>query len=177
MKKISLVLLLFVGILTSPTFAHADPIIYNFELVHLNFVDLNDPSTYTYQIGSFSLPDGAPPSHVNQDPFFSDSIYPNISYTMSMVKNGVTLSSTDYIGRLTFFSDGIELSNGFHVFDTDLPFDRNDPYHPSFRAGHYNSETEFQWYDVVAQTPEPSTLIMLTTGLVGIAGRLRRSVA
>jgi PEP-CTERM motif len=92
-----------------------------------------------------------------------------------MMKDGVLLSESSGVGTVTFWWDGIALPNGFHVYNSPLPFDRNDPSHPEFVAGHYiNGNDPFTWYDVVAETPEPATWVMLATGLAGGLGALRR---
>jgi hypothetical protein len=167
--------------LLMPVVAHADSMVFDFTVTHLQFDNLDDPSTYTYQRGTFSLVQGQMPDHVSIDhsaplsPMFENMMYQNIPYTMTSTKNGVVLPLSSGVGTVTFWWDGIELPNGFHVFNSPLPFDRDDPYHPEFVAGHYtNGNDLFAWYDVTAQTPEPSTWMLLGTGLTGGVGLLRR---
>ncbi|WP_035348122.1 PEP-CTERM sorting domain-containing protein [Edaphobacter aggregans] len=162
-----------------PAVAHADPIVWDFTVTHLLYDNLNDPTTFTYQSGTFSLVQGRSPDSVWIDGtpqflMFEDMMYQNVPYTMTSTKNGVVLSQSAGVGTVTFWWDGISLPNGFHVYDADLSFDWHQLSPPEFEPGHYRSADSFAWYDVVGETPEPSTLAMLATGLVGTAGMLRR---
>jgi hypothetical protein len=168
-----------------PAVAHADPIVYDFTITQIkSYVDLNDPSTFTYRSGTFSLTQGQTPDFVGIDnnppapPFFEGMGYYNTPYTMTETLNGVVLSQLSGVGTAEFVWDGVIVPNGFHVYNSPLPFDRNDPNHPVFVAGHYwNAVDPFIWYDVVAETPEPSTLALLGTGMLGAFGMMRRRVA
>lgn len=166
--------------LSLPAVAHADSIVWDFTVTHVLYDNLNDPSTFTYQSGRFSLTQGAIPNAVSildpssQFPMFQDMEYFNTPYTMTETKNGVLLSESSGVGTVIFWWDGIALPNGFHVYNAPLSFDWRQLSPPEFRAGHYISSTIIQYYDVVAETPEPSTLALLGTGVVGAAGMLRR---
>ena len=178
----TIVRMLLVFALLVPVVAHADPIVYDFTITQIkSYVDLSDPSTFTYRSGTFSLTQGQVPDFVSIDnnppssPFFESMGYYNTPYMMTETLNGVVLSRSSGVGTAMFWWDGIALPNGFHVYNSPLPFDRNDPYHPVFVAGHYsNGNDPLIWYDVVAETPEPSTLALLGTGMLGAVGMLRR---
>jgi len=163
-----------------PPMAHADPIVWDFTVTHLLYDDLYDPTTFTYQSGTFSLVQGDIPDTVSildpSSPFamFQDMQYFNVPYTMTATKNGVLLSESSGVGTVTFWWDGIALPNGFHVYNAPLSFDWHQLSPPEFQAGHYISSTDIQYYDVVAETPEPSTMTLLGTGVLGVAGMLRR---
>lgn len=165
-----------------PLSAYANSMVYDFTITRvLSFDDLNDLSTFTYLKGSFSLTQGQTPDFVGiTDPntpyaMFQSMGYYNTPFTMMTTKDGVELSESSGVGTVTFWWDGIALPNGFHVYNSPLPFARNDPYHPEFVAGHYwNAVDPFIWYDVVTVTPEPSTLMLLGTGILGGAAMLRR---
>jgi hypothetical protein len=179
-----IVRLLMMSVFVFPAVAHADPIVYDFTITQIkSYVDLNDSSTFTYRSGTFSLTQGQVPDFVGIDnnppapPFFEDMGYYNTPYTMTETLHGVVLSQSTGIGTVTFWWDGIALPNGFHVYNSPLPFDRNSPYHPEFVAGHYwNGNDPLIWYDVVAETPEPSTLALLGTGIAGAIGMVRRRI-
>jgi hypothetical protein len=163
-----------------PLSAYADPIVFDFTITRIqSFDDLSDPSTFTYLKGTFSLVQGQRPDFVvitdPPGPMFYYMGYFNTPYIMTTTKDGALLSESSGVGTATFWWDGIALPNGFHVYNSPLPFDRNDPYHPEFVAGHYtNGDDPFVWYDVVAETPEPSTLMLLGTGFAGGVAMLRR---
>jgi hypothetical protein len=162
--------------------AHADPVRMDFTLTRIqSFDDLNKPSTFTYLKGGFSLAQNQSPDFVGildantPNPTFQEMQYFNTPFTMVTIEDGAVLSESRGMGTVTFWWDGIALPNGFHVYNSPLPFDVNNPYHPEFVAGHYVNGTDpLTWYDVVEETPEPSTLMLLGTGLAGSAGVLRR---
>jgi len=174
--------LLLLGVLMQPLQANADPVIYDFTLTHVFNADLTDPSTFLFQTVTFSLEDGQAPSGVAWDEstpgtkYFLSSAYSTVAYTLAWAQNGQVLSQESHIGTVDFVWDGISV-DGFHVFNAPLPFDRNGAEHPVFVEGHYISLTQFQWYDVTAETPEPSTLALLGTGLVSAVAMRRRLLA
>ena len=159
---VSVLLLIF-----GPVNAYADSIVYGFGVTHVLYEDLDDPTTFTYQTGAFSLPHGRLPDFVSidnsfpQNPMFENMAFYNVPYTMTSTKNGVLLSQSSGVGTVIFWFDGIELPNGFHVYDAPLSFDWHHLSPPEFQPGHYVSSTIIQYYDVVAETPEPSTLLLM----------------
>jgi hypothetical protein len=164
-----------------PVSAYSDPIVYDFTVTHLLYDDLNDPTTFTYERGTFSIPQGRLPDHVAidnsfpQNPTFENMQYFNVPFRMTATKNGVLLSESSGVGTVTFWWDGIALPNGFHVYNSPLSFDWRHLSPLEFQPGHYwNGDDPFTWYDVVAETPEPSTLMLLGSGVLGGVAMLRR---
>jgi hypothetical protein len=163
-----------------PLNVYADSIVWDFTVTHVLYDDINDPSTFTYQSGTFSLTQGRLPNSVSildptsQFPMFFNMEYFDVPYTMTTTKDGVLVPESSGIGTVTFWWDGIALPNGFHVFNADLSFDWHNLSPPEFQPGHYNSSTLIEYYDVVAETPEPSTLMLLGTGVLGGAAMMRR---
>jgi hypothetical protein len=172
---VSVLLLIF-----GPVNAYADSIVYGFGVTHVLYEDLDDPTTFTYQTGAFSLPHGRLPDFVSidnsfpQNPMFENMAFYNVPYTMTSTKNGVLLSQSSGVGTVIFWFDGIELPNGFHVYDAPLSFDWHHLSPPEFQPGHYVSSTIIQYYDVVAETPEPSTLMLIGSGVLGGVAVWRR---
>jgi hypothetical protein len=163
-----------------PLGAYADPIVYDFTVTHVLFDNLDDPTTFTYQSGTFSITEGRLPDFVAIDnsspqfPMFEDMGFYNVPYTMTSTKNGVLLSQSSGVGTVTFWWDGIALPNDFHVYNAHLSFDWHNLSPPEFEPGHYISSTLIQYYDVRAETPEPSTLMLLGIGVVGGVAMMRR---
>jgi hypothetical protein len=167
-----------------PEAAHADSVIVDFSV---NFLRNDD----TYHSAYFSLLNGQPPSHVSFvdngpccTPLFEYVEYDDVPLEfIDTAPDGSLLSQSSGVGIVRFWFDSIVVlpvpDSPAQINFTGVipPFNQSypNPYNPQFIPGTYVSNTWIgSYYTVAYQTPEPSCLLLLSTGVVGAFCSLRR---
>ncbi len=105
------------------------------------------------------IPDGGPAGPTYTSPFGA-FFYDNLLF----------LSNFPYSDGFPFDNDGILLTNGTHEINI---FDNPPGLFDTFSPSDSYSSSNITSYSVTA-TPEPSSLVLLGTGILGAAGSLRR---
>jgi PEP-CTERM motif len=100
-------------------------------------------------------------------PFSDDGIFPNVPPLSPDVEGLPTTT-------ITFQFDGVSIASGPTLFDVSTPFTTPGWGAAGFINGFYVNYTSDKYMYITSDTPEPSTFILLGTGLFGFAGVTRR---
>ena len=173
-----LICLLLAAVFVAPLAARADTMGYEFTLFHYIVGGPDNPpgtpvetKTVTFDLSIWQRPTFVtPPENVIGKPsiFYGDISFPGGTSDGGIdVKgvSGVPGGDVYVTGGLSVDADGV-----FTYFWT------GDPNDPTFHPGHYPSYILLgDYFDIAAiPAPEPSTFALLSTGLLGLAGILRR---
>ena len=168
-----LLALLLASVALCPVVARADTFVFAFNGV----VQPNIYAPDTYPSLSFSWQLSGPPEYFLYDDQYPAYRYPSVSLPGNPFGSvaDVLVSSTD-----VDFLGGPIYDYGFGGLSTSKAFVSGLDSNPTFIPGTYAAEAEFFDYsiydgsftvtDVTTVTPEPSTLALLGSGLVGTAG-------
>ena len=154
-----------------PGIAHADSM-YNFTAVNLA---LDSPVLTLYNTATFSLTAGETPNFIGSGPGVALT-YDNIMVDFFETENDVITTQLDGLAAITIFPDGIQITSntpGFNFFAGSGGGSTwtGNPSDPAFMPGTYSSADRLgDNVQVTAVTPEPSTFVMLGTGLLGFLG-------
>jgi hypothetical protein len=168
--KTKLVCLLFAIAIFATCVCHADTINYDFTAVHGS---LGEPGEIE-RVATFSLAAGQAPDFYDPGPDYLVFIYKDIDVRYITTQDGIVLSDTTMLQTVDFYVDGLQLPY-FVGANLNRNFFTGSPYSPSFVPGRYISyAVPGDYVDIVAQTPEPSTLALLGTGLIAAFSGFRR---
>ena len=154
---IKLALLCLAFSLIAPQLAHADTMGWDFTL-------------FKYVHGA---PDSPPGTQITETRHFTLSVW-DIPTILGCDAPSVCVIQ---YGNITFYLDGIGIGGPPpQDFFPSGSLWTGDPNHPDFTIGlHGSSDIPGDTIDIVAiQTPEPSTIGLMGTGLLGLAGAFRR---
>jgi hypothetical protein len=186
-KLVSLFLLFLALVFAVPCIAHADTYA-NFTAVSYILGEPGDdpPSHYIYQTATFTLENEQPPAEIGNfcgaPTVCYTLVYDNVDvhYTQTD-ETGTILESLDLVSGLIMYPDELFAGPSYHYFPVDWNnwYFTGDPTAPNFVAGTWDSPAYAGAYVTITltettTTPEPSTVVMFGTGLLGIAGMFRR---
>lgn len=173
-------------VLMSSLIARADSMSYQFTLDRTTQVA---SGSNALQITSFVLGSSTP--HGVLTGFFAGAYlqYGNVDTTQSEFIDGVLIGESTELDVVTFVppggvgippspGGGIVLATGGAVYfsmASGSPLWTGDPFSPMFLPGHYDNFNQTgSGLDIALVTPEPSSVVLLGTGMVAVAGAIRR---
>jgi hypothetical protein len=166
-----------------PSFkAKAEPLTYLVNLYHAGGdLSVNDPTKWDLRKVSFVL-NYDQLSGIGRDELGVYAMnFHDVSYvfTHETFVGGTVLSASAGTSNVAFWRDGVSLPF-FTVYNTWTPFDIHLDVPPLIEGSYRNGAIPEQWFTVTAiggQTPEPSSLLLLGSGALGLIGVFRRRLA
>jgi hypothetical protein len=176
------------AVLMSSLVARADSMSYQFTLDRTTQLG---PGSYELQITSFVL--GSSTLHGVLTGFFVGAYlqYGNVDTTQLEFLDGALIQESTEFDVITFAppggasippspGGGIVLATGGAVYfsmATGSPLWTGDPFDPTFLPGRYDNFNQTgSDLEIELITPEPSTVVLLGTGMVAVAGAIRRKL-
>lgn len=175
-----------VAVLMSSLVARADSVSYEFTLDRTTQVG---PGSYELQITSFVLGSSTP--HAVSSDFTSHLQYGNVDTLQLEFVDGVLIQEYTELDVVTvgppgpvFFTfppgKGIVLATSGAVYfsmATESPLWTGGPFNPTFLPGRYDNLNQAgSDLEIALITPEPSSVVLVGTGMVAVAGAIRRKL-